>query len=57
MGLVTKRRDNANLTKLFYNGILDILMDGERDCIEQNLTVYFNQFMRKLLDRKFPIED
>lgn len=57
MGLVTKRRDNANLTKLFYNGILDILMDGDRDAIEDNLTQYFNQFMRKLLNRKFPLED
>jgi DNA polymerase delta subunit 1 len=57
MGLVTKRRDNAPLTKKFYNGILDILMDGERDKIEGNLTIFFNQFMRKLLDRQFPIED
>ena len=28
MGIVTKRRDNAPLTRRIYSGILDILLDG-----------------------------
>ena len=57
MGLVTKRRDNARLTKIMYNGLLDVMLAGERSEITKNVITFFNTFMRNLLDRAFPIED
>ena len=57
MGLVTKRRDNALLTKRIYNGILDVMLDGDRATIKENVVAFVNGFMRKLLDRTFPVED
>ena len=57
MGLVTKRRDNADLTKKLYNGLLDIMLDGERSVIRQDVLKFINGFLRKLLNRGFPLED
>ena len=53
MGIVTKRRDNAEIVKHVYKGIMDIIMK-EKD-IGKSL-VFLQQELRKLIDGKFPLE-
>ena len=53
MGIVLKRRDNADIVKHTYGGVIDILMN------EQNLQKsidWLQNELHKLLDGKFPLE-
>ena len=53
MGIVLKRRDNANIVKDVYGGIIEILMK-EKDI---NKAVEFLQnCLQNLIDEKYPIE-
>lgn len=53
MGIVTKRRDNAEIVKHVYKGIMNIIMK------EKNITKsleFLNQELHKLIDGYFPLE-
>ena len=54
MGIVTKRRDNAPLTKFIYTGLLDILLDGsgaygDHDMAIREAKSFFSGVMERLL--------
>ena len=53
MGIVTKRRDNAEIVKHVYKGIMNIIMK-DKD-IGKSL-VFLQQELRKLIDGYFPLE-
>ena len=60
MGLVTKRRDNANIVKIIYNGILDILLDGPGAEGNKELAIseskeFFKNMMCRLCMNDIPI--
>ena len=53
MGLVLKRRDNANVVKDIYGGVIDILMaDGD---IAKALK-FTKQFLQNIIDGKIDIK-
>jgi DNA polymerase elongation subunit (family B) len=54
MGIVLKRRDNANIVKYIYGGIIDILLEG-RD-IHTSIT-FLKQSLRDLVEGKFGMGD
>lgn len=54
MGIVLKRRDNANIVKLVYGGIIDIILN-ERNV--QKAITFLNQSLKELVDGKFPLEN
>lgn len=54
MGIVLKRRDNANIVKKVYGGIIDIILN------EQNVNKsidFLSSTLQDLIDGKFPLED
>lgn len=54
MGIVLKRRDNANIVKKIYGGIIDIILN------EQNLQksiAFLTSSLESLVVGKYPIED
>ena len=53
MGIVLKRRDNADIVKHVYGGILDIIMNEQN--IEKSITFCKNE-MDKLLAGSFPLD-
>ena len=53
MGIVLKRRDNADIVKLVYGGIIDIIMNEKN--IAKSID-FLQQSLRKLIDGCFPIE-
>ena len=53
MGIVLKRRDNADIVKHIYGGIMDIIMK-EKD-IPKSIK-FLNQELKKLTQGKFPME-
>ena len=53
MGIVLKRRDNAEIVKDVYGGVIDILINQKN--IEQSIK-YLQKELKKLLDGKFPLE-
>ena len=53
MGIVLKRRDNANIVKHIYGGIMDIIMK-EKD-IKKSIN-FLNTELIKLIDGNFPLE-
>ena len=53
MGIVTKRRDNADIVKHVYGGIMNIIMK-DKD-ITKSLK-FLNQELYKLIDGKFPLD-
>ena len=53
MGIVLKRRDNANIVKDIYGGIIEILMK-EQD-INKAVT-FLQECLQNLIDEKYPIE-
>lgn len=53
MGIVTKRRDNAEIVKHVYKGIMNIIMK-EKD-IDKSL-VFLQEELRKLIDGYFPLD-
>ena len=53
MGIVTKRRDNADIVKHIYGGIMNIIMK-DKD-INKSLDFLKNE-LQKLIDGKFPLD-
>ena len=53
MGIVLKRRDNADIVKHVYGGVIDILMNQKN--MELSIK-YLKGELKKLLDGKFPME-
>lgn len=53
MGIVLKRRDNANIVKDCYGGIINILMAGKSSTNAVNFT---REFLKKMIDEKFPLD-
>ena len=54
MGIVLKRRDNANLVKIIYGGIIDILLN------KQNISKaieFLTSSLQNLIDGKFQMDD
>ena len=54
MGIVLKRRDNADIVKDVYGGIIDILMEGEGK-IPEAIT-YLKTKLQGLIDENVPME-
>ena len=54
MGIVLKRRDNANIVKIVYGGIIDILLNNHD---VQNAISFLSECLQKLVNGSFPIED
>lgn len=54
MGIVLKRRDNANILKIVYGGIIDILL--RRQPLEDALA-FLRASLHDLVQGKFPLED
>ena len=53
MGIVLKRRDNADIVKHVYGGVIDILMNKKN----VNLSIdYLKTELKKLLNGKFPLD-
>ena len=54
MGIVLKRRDNANIVKLIYGGIIDILLSDQ----DINKAIKFLQMsLQNLVDGQYQIDD
>jgi DNA polymerase elongation subunit (family B) len=54
MGIVLKRRDNANIVKIIYGGIIDILLNNQN--IQQAIS-FLSDCLNKLIKGDFPLED
>ena len=54
MGIVLKRRDNANIVKIFYKGIITRLLE---DKTIDSAIVFLKEKLQELIDGKFPMED
>lgn len=54
MGIVLKRRDNANIVKYIYGGIIDIILN-ERDI--QKATVFLKNALNDLMQGNIPLEE
>lgn len=53
MGIVLKRRDNCPLVKIFFGGVIDILMNR---CTYQAAVDYVHQCCMNLISDNYPIE-
>ena len=53
MGIVLKRRDNAEIVKHCYGGVIDILMNKKN--LKESVSFLQNE-LKKLLDGKFPLD-
>jgi DNA polymerase elongation subunit (family B) len=54
MGIVLKRRDNANIVKIIYGGLINIILNEEG--IEKSLE-FLHSSLDKLSNGKYPIEE
>ena len=54
MGIVLKRRDNANIVKIIYGGVIDIILN-EGD-IKKSLE-FLDNCLNKLSNGKYPLEE
>ena len=54
MGIVLKRRDNANIVKICYGGVITKLL--EEKTID-SAVVFLKEKLEELINGKFPIED
>ena len=54
MGIVLKRRDNANIVKQIYGGIIDIILN--KHDVKESIA-FLKQSLKDLIDGKFPLED
>ena len=54
MGIVLKRRDNANIVKIFYKGIITRLLE---DKTIDSAVEFLKEKLEELICGKFPIED
>ena len=56
MGIVLKRRDNAEIVKYVYGGIIDIFMNiNNKDPIKQSIE-FLQKSLTDLIDGKFGLE-
>ena len=53
MGIVLKRRDNANILKYVYGGMIDIILN---DCDVQKAIQFLETSLTELVDGKFPLD-
>lgn len=56
MGIVLKRRDNANIVKIIYGGIIDIILNEKDDNIKKSLE-FLNKSLEKLANGEYPLEE
>ena len=56
MGIVLKRRDNANIVKIIYGGIIDIILNEKDDNIKKSLE-FLNNSLEKLANGEYPLEE
>ena len=54
MGIVLKRRDNANIVKIIYGGIITRLLE---DKTIDSAIVFLQEKLQELINGKFPMED
>ena len=54
MGIVLKRRDNANIVKIFYKGIITRLLE---DKTIDSAVEFLKEKLEELINGKFPMED
>ncbi|QOI90295.1 hypothetical protein QKU58_gp036 [Pyramimonas orientalis virus] len=54
MGIVLKRRDNANIVKIVYGGIIDILLNRQNISFAIN---FLKESLRKLVNGEFHMDD
>ena len=54
MGLSLKRRDFANIHKIVYGGIIDIILKNNN---VHDSILYFNKCIKDILEGKYPLED
>jgi DNA polymerase elongation subunit (family B) len=54
MGIVLKRRDNANIVKKIFGGILDIILNSQN--IKESI-IFLRKSLNDLIDGKYPLED
>ena len=54
MGIVLKRRDNADIVKDVYGGLIDILMKGDNQI--ENATAFLERSLEDLINEKTPME-
>ena len=54
MGIVLKRRDNANIVKKIYGGIIDIILNEQN--LEKSIE-YLKECLIDLINGKYPVED
>lgn len=54
MGVVLKRRDNANIVKMVYGGIIDIILN-EKD-LKKSLA-FLDESLNNLVSGKYPVEE
>ena len=56
MGIVLKRRDNANIVKIIYGGIINIILNEKDDNIRKSLK-FLHESLDKLANGQYPIEE
>ena len=56
MGIVLKRRDNANIVKIIYGGIINIILNEKDDNIRKSLK-FLHESLDKLANGKYPLEE
>ena len=54
MGIVLKRRDNANIVKKIYGGIINIILNEQN--VDKSIE-FLNTSLHNLIDGKYPLED
>lgn len=54
MGIVLRRRDNANILKLVYGGMIEILL---RDMDANKAVIFLDESLQRLVDNEYPQED
>ena len=54
MGIVLKRRDNANIVKIIYGGLINIILSGEG--VKKSLE-FLHSLIDKLSNGEFPLEE
>ena len=56
MGIVLKRRDNANIVKIIYGGIINIILNEKEDNIRKSLK-FLHDSLEKLSNGEYPLEE
>jgi DNA polymerase elongation subunit (family B) len=56
MGIVLKRRDNANIVKIIYGGIINIILNEKENNIRKSLQ-FLHESLKKLSNGEYPLEE